>query len=628
MNPTTIPGGYAGRIARFELTHQALSELPWKEGEILPVIGGRGLAASLLYRLLPLGVNPLSPENLLIFAVGPFAGTNVPFSGRWSVASKSPLTGITGSGNGGGNFGAALKCAGLDAVVISGKAGSLSYLLIDEGRFSLRGADHLLGKSPEETAFAIRSEIGDPSVGVAAIGQAGEEGTLLATILSDHHAAGRGGLGAVMGSKNLKAVAVRGNRKVNIFDQPTLDRMARGIVDTLVTQKYYASYLKYGSSSAVKNRYGTLGGGLAFNGQNGVCPHLDAIDGDSLFPYLSGSESCHSCPVPCSKSFTVKEGKYAPVKGKGVQTATAIGFGIQCGMSDIAAMLKAHARVNHYGLDLISAPVVIAFAMECYQRRIISKESTGGLDLSWENANDAVLESIELMGQNEGFGKTLNRGVKALSKEWGEETRAFAFHVKGLETTPVDGRVYPSWALGYAVSSRGGDHMRSYSLAEFGELTDELVERIAGTKEAADPRGTKGKGKMVAYFEDVRALADSLPLCKFPARGHFGFPENLTGLFRVVTGLDWSADDLRRAGERIVQMERLFNLREGLTPADDTLPERYLSEPVHDGPAKGRVVNLAPMLEEYYQVRGWDRKTGRPRADRLRDLKLMADTEK
>jgi aldehyde:ferredoxin oxidoreductase len=324
----------------------------------------------------------------------------------------------------------------------------------------------------------------------------------------------------------------------------------------------------------------------------------------------------------------VKEGKYAPVKGKGVQTATAIGFGIQCGMSDIAAMLKAHARVNHYGLDLISTPVVIAFAMECYQRGVINREIAGGLDLSWEKANDAVLESIELMGQNEGFGRTLNRGVKALAEDWGEKTKSFAFHVKGLEATPVDGRVYPSWALGYAVSSRGADHMRSYSLAEFGELSDEVVERIAGTKEAADPNRMKGKGKMVAYFEDVRALADSLPLCKFPARSHFGFPENLTGLFHAVTGLDWSADDLRQAGERIVQMERLFNLREGLTPADDTLPERYLSEPVQDGPAKGRVVNLAPMLEEYYQVRGWDRKTGRPGAERLRELKLMADAGK
>jgi len=616
-------GGYAKRIVRYDLTKGKSEDLPWNKEEVLPYIGGRGLAASLLYRLLPARIDPLGPENLLIFSVGPFVGTQVPSSGRWSVAAKSPLTGITGSGNAGGQFGAALKWTGLDALIIAGKASSPSYLLIDDARFTLKPAKHLWGKSPEEATSAIRQELGDPKLSVAAVGAAGESGMPLTTILHNHHSAGRGGLGAVMGSKNLKAVAIRGTKKVEIADPAALNRKAKEITDYLMAQKFYPSYIKYGSSGAVKNRYGALGGSMAFNAQKGMCPHLDKIDGDAFRPYIRDSEACHSCPMPCYKSFSVPaEGKYGPVEGKGFQTATIMGYGVQCGMTDIEAILKAHALTNQYGLDLIALPPVIAFAMECYQRGIIGKDTTGGLDLSWTNANDAVLQAIEMMGQNRGFGQVLNRGVKALAGEWGEETQAFAFHVKGMECTATDARVYPTWGLTYAVSSRGADHMRGYAVAEFGELADEVVERIAGTKEAADPKGIRGKGKIVAYFEDIRAIADSLELCKWPARTQLGFPENLTDLFRFVTGLDLTAEEIRMAGERIVQLERLFNLQEGLTPADDMLPKRFLNEPVADGPAKGRVVHLAPLLAQYYEVRDWDPQTGEPKPERLKALGL------
>ena len=619
-------GGYWGRIAHYDLTKKNATHLHWNEEEILPFIGGRGLAALLLYQLLPPGVDSLDPANVLIFAVGPFVGTKVPFSSRWSVTAKSPLTGLTGSGNGGGNFGPSLKWAGLDALVISGKAGHPAYLFIDNGEFSLKSAEHLWGKSPEEASLAIRSEIGtsvgDPHVGIAAIGRAGEEGVGLSIILSDHHSAGRGGLGAVMGSKNLKAVAVRGNRRIDVFDPPALHRKAREMTDDMMRQKLYASFIKYGTMGAVRNRYGVLGGFMTFNGQMGLCPHLDHIDGDAAYPYIWPSESCFGCPMPCTHYFAVEEGKYAPVKGRGIQAGAGMGFGAQCGMTEIEAILKAHAQGNDYGLDHISAQVVIAFAMECYQRGIIGKDTTGGVDLSWSNANDAVLELIDLMGQNRGFGRLLNRGVRALSEEWGEKTKSFAFHVKGMEASNIDARVFPTWGLMYAVSSRGADHCRALCFAEMGRMSEEVLKKIAGTTEAADPNGIEGKGKVVAYCEDLRALDDSLELCKFATMGHLGYPENLTDLFYYVTGLKWSAEELRMAGERIVQLERLFNLREGLTPGDDTLPERFLSEPVPDGPAKGRVVQLAPMLEEYYLARGWDEKTGEPTSLRLETLGL------
>jgi aldehyde:ferredoxin oxidoreductase len=616
-------GGYSGRIVRYDLTKENSLDLPWKKDEILPVIGGRGLIALLLHSLLPPGVNPLGPENSLIFANGPFSGTNVPFSGRWSVGAKSPLTGFLSSGNAGGRFGTVLKWAGLDALVLCGKASARSYLLVDQGRLSLRPADHLWGKSPEETTFAIRSEVGDPRAGVVAMGKAAEEGSLLTTLLSDHHAAGRGGLATVMASKNLKAVVVRGTKKPEVFNRSGLNQKIRDFIDKLPGEYFYNNYIKYGSSSAVGKRYQALGGGMPFNGQSGVCPHFESINNDAVFPYLYPDEICFSCPMPCFKGFSFEEAEGA-WKGAGVQTGTMMGYGVMCGMTDIRAILKAHIRTNDYSLDLLAVPVVIAFAMECYQKKIIGKDITEGLDLSWDQANKAVLACIELMGQNQGFGKLLNRGVRALSQEWGEETKPFAFHVKGMECTSTDGRVFPAWGLGYAVGSRGADHTRAYCPVEFGEFKDkeEVVEKIAGTREAADRLGIQGKGRMVAYFEDMRAIADSLELCKFPTRSHLGLPERWTGIFHDVTGIDWTAEELIQAGERIVQLERLFNLREGLVPADDTLPERFLKEPIPDGPSKGRVVDLRPMLQEYYQTRGWDPETGKPSPEKLEKLGL------
>jgi aldehyde:ferredoxin oxidoreductase len=619
------PGGCSGRIVSYDLRRKTATDLGWNE-EFVSYIGGRGLAAFLLYKLLPPGVDPLSPDNLLIFSAGPFVGTKVPFSSRWSVTAKSPLTGITGSGNGGGKFAPALKWSGLDALIISGRATSPAYLLIDNGQFFLKDAVHLWGRSPEETAREIRSEMDvsakDPHVAIAAIGRAGEEGVPLAVILSDDHSGGRGGLGAVMGSKNLKAVVVRGHGKPQVFDPSALNNLARDMTDRLMAQKSYPAFIKYGSSVALKDRYGVLGGFLMRNGQEGLCPHLDHIDGDAVYPYIWPAESCFGCPMPCTHYFSVEEGRHAPVNGRGIQAATGLGLGVQCGMTEIEAILKAHARLNHFGLDLISTPSIVAFAMECFQRGIIGKETTEGLDLSWKSANDAVLQLIELMGQNEGFGALLNRGVKQLSEMWGERTRSFALQVKGLETTNVDARVFPTWGLMYAVSSRGADHCRALCFAEMRGMGPEELIRISGTVDAGNPLTIRGKGKLIAYFEDIRALADCLELCKFATQGSLGYPESLAEVFYAVTGLKWTGEELRMAGERVVQMERLFNLREGLRPEEDTLPERFLSEPVPNGPAKGRVVPLAPMLNEYYEARDWDRETGRPSIERLRQLRM------
>lgn len=303
----STPGGYVGRIGIYNLEKKVFEEFSWREEELIPFIGGRGFAGYLLYKLLPPETDPLSAENLLIFASGPFVGTKVPFSSRFSVAAKSPLTGISGSGNGGGNFGPALKWAGFDAFIILGKAPSPSYLLIENGSVFLRPADHLWGKSPQETSSLICTEIGsrinDPHVGIVSIGRSGEIGVPLSVILSNDHSAGRGGLGAGMGSKNLKALVVKGNKKIKVFDQSNINRKVKEIIEVSIKEDKYSRFIKYGSISAVRERYGVLGGFLTYNGQKGECPHLDQIDADAIYPYLWLSESCFGCPMPCHHYF-------------------------------------------------------------------------------------------------------------------------------------------------------------------------------------------------------------------------------------------------------------------------------------------------------------------------------------
>lgn len=614
--------GYAGRIGFIDLNKNQVSVEEVSEDLIKGYLGGIGFLTRLLYDTIPRGADPYGPENALIFAIGPVNGTLTPSSNRWNVGAKSPATGLVVSGNGGGIWGSELKWAGFDALVITGRAEKPCYLLVEEGRINILPAGELWGKDTWETETLLQAKHNDPNLRVTGIGQAGENMVPLACVIGEKvHAAGRGGSGAVMGSKNLKAVAVRGRMGVKIADPDGLLKEAQRLIETLMSEKHYWRYRDKGSPSGT-TLYATVGGVTAYNGQSGIFDQFEKIEGDVfLNRYNIGRSSCGNCPLPCWQKYLVKEGRFKGAWTEAIENSTVQCFGTKIANPDPEVLLVAHTLCDKYSLDEISVGVTIAFAMECFQKGIITTKETGGIELTWGNG-DALLQLIDMIAHNQGIGKILGQGCKTAAEYFGHDSDRFALHVKGLEISTVDPRAYQGWALSYAVASRGGDHMRAYSNWEFGEVPDDVI-REAGIPETVGDRFTvEGKGKGVAYSENIRSITDSLEMCKTVSRGKLGLPSNVVGILNAVTGRDWSKEELMKIGERKVNLERLFNLREGLKPADDTLPWRVLNEPLPDGPSEGAVVNLEPMLDEYYEARCWDSETGHPKPEKLKELGL------
>jgi len=613
--------GYTGRIGFVDLTKKRVTIETLTEELIKDYLGGIGFLTKLLYDTVPSGTDPLGPENALIFAVGPVNGTLTPSSNRWNVGAKSPATGLIVSGNGGGIWGAELKWAGFDALVITGRADQPSYLLVEDGRIEILSAEGLWGKDTWETEALLQGRYDDPNLRVAAIGQAGEKMVPLACVIGEKvHAAGRGGTGAVMGSKNLKAVAVRGTQGVKVGDPEGLLRETRRLIELLMSEDHYWRYRDIGSVKGT-TLYAKVGGVTAYNGQSGIFEGFDKIEGDVFRNrYNIGRRACGACPLPCWQKYHIRSGRFGGYWTEAIENSTVQCFGTKIANSDPEAILVAHTLCDRYGLDEISVGVTIAFAMECFQKRIITTRETGGIELTWGNV-DTLLRLIEMIAYRQGFGEILSQGCKKAAERLGHGSEKFALHVKGLEISTVDPRAYQGWALGYAVAARGADHMRAYPSWEFGHVPEEL--RAVGIPETVADRFTvEGKGKAVAYSEDIRSVTDSLEMCKTVARHQLGLPENVVNILNAVTGRNWAAPELVKIGERKVNLERLFNLREGLTPEDDTLPWRVLNEPLPDGPSKGSVVKLQPLLQEYYEARGWDMRTGWPKETKLKELGL------
>jgi aldehyde:ferredoxin oxidoreductase len=464
---------------------------------------------------------------------------------------------------------------------------------------------------------------GDPNLRVVSIGQAGENQIPLATVIGEKtHSAGRGGSGAVMGSKNLKAVAVRGHLGVKIADPTALLEETQGLIEMLMSENHYWRYRDVGSPSGT-TLYQNMGGVTTYNGQKGTFERFDKINGEVFLNRynIKRRSACGSCPLPCWHRYLVREGRFKDIWTEAIENSTVQCFGTRIGNSDPAAIVAAHTLCNKYGLDEISAGVTIGFAMECFQKKIITTRDTGGIELTWGNV-DALFQLIDLMANNRGFGRILGQGCKKAAETFGHGSEKFAYHVKGLEISTVDPRACQAWALQYAVASRGADHERAVSTWEFGELVDETCQETGLPETIGDRFTVEGKGKGVAYSEDIRSITDCLEMCKTVARAKLGLPGNAVGILNAVTGGDWTKAELMKIGERKTQLERLFNLREGLTPADDTLPWRVLHEPLQEGESKGVVVNLEPMLDDYYEARGWNRDTGYPTPQKLEELGL------
>ena len=609
-----------GKILRVNLTNGEIGEEFPDEETIKMYLGGAGLATKYLIDEVPRGTDPLSPENLLIFMTGPLTGTPSPSTGRYSVVAKSPLTGFWGEANSAGFWGRDLKRSGFDGVIFEGKSSKPLYLITEDGKAELKDARHLWGKNTSETTKLIREELGD-NFNVACIGIGGENLVKYAAIMNDcdkpnyGRAAGRCGMGAVMGSKNLKAIASRGKLKIKIANPEEYKAEARQRYDW-VNQSLLKMTLEVFGTAAILDLVNAKGGLPTKNWQTGVFKDADMINGTAINEtILTGRKPCFACPVACGRLSEIKEGKYKSA-GEGPEYESVVSFGTMCGINDLGAITLAHFLCNEYGLDTISAGSTIAFAMECYEKEILSKEDAEGIDFSFGNS-DSIIELVPKIAKREGIGDLLAEGSKRMAEKLGKNSIRFAMQVKGLELPAYDSRAAKITGLSFAVANRGGDHMTAFiegptfmsmpfMIVEDAEVGDILKENVEDTE-------------VVKNFEDAFGIFDAIGGCKF--MGMVLTSEDWASLMSKLLGYDYTVADFKKTGERIYNLARIYNIREGLTRADDTLPARLLEDPLPEGPAKGEVVNLEPLLDAYYDYRGWDR-DGIPTQDKLRELGL------
>jgi aldehyde:ferredoxin oxidoreductase len=609
---------YAGRILIVDLSTGKAETETLSEEMAKQYIGGIGLGIRLLMDKSKPNVDPFSSENPLIFVTGPLSGTMGPTAGNgYAVVSKSPATGGVGEAKAHGFFGPELKRAGYDAVVFTGKAEKLVYAWIDDDTVQLLDAEHLKGKSPYETDQAIREDLGDHYIRVSAIGEAGEKLARFACIINDEfRAIGRTGMGAVMGSKNLKAVAVRGTKDVNVADLDGFKDFIKVIHERMrgpATRKYRT--LGTPENVLVLN---ALSGLPTRNFTQATFEGAEKVSGEHLNEhYVKKIVGCATCAMRCDHIAVVPEGPY-----KGSTTRMEFeclwALGPSCGVDRLDAIIEAMRLCNHYGLDGISAGVTVGFAMDLYENGILTKKNTDNLDLRFGN-HEALIEMIKRIGTREGWlGNILAEGTKLAAEKIGKGAEKYAPHIKGLELPGYDIRGLKTAALGFSVSFRGACHLRSgaYSPDVKGKVDRFKIE--------------KGRGKIVMDNEDLYNAIDSLILCKFSRGTYYDGLDDMTKYYTLATGIEMSPEEMRLAGERINNLARLFNVREGVgTRNFDTLPAKIMEVPIPDkGVAKGAVVNEEEFnigLDDYYAVRGWTN-AGVPTVKKLKELGLQEFT--
>lgn len=585
---------YWERILRVDLT-QRRSWVERREARALqPYLGGIGLGARLLYDYLPRGADALGPDNVLVFAPGVFAGTPIATGSKHAVVAKSPLTGLIGDSLSGSFWSHTLRRAGYDALVISGRAETLSYLYIYDDQVQIRPAPHLAGKDAFTTEETLRRELGSDEVRIATIGPAGEHLVRFACIANDWgRMAGRTGLGAVMGSKNLKAIAVRGSHAIRVADLATLEPLAVDLARRC-QGPMTAKYRNQGTPSNVLmlNHFGAL---PTRNYREGVFEGANKISGEALNRfYVERVVACAGCPVACEHLTVVHEGPYAGARAR-VDYEPLYATSSLWGVDDLAAAIRAIQVASEAGMDAISAGAVVAWAMECYERGLLTRQDCDGLELRFGNAA-AGIALLEKIARREGIGDLLAEGTRRAAEQLGQGSLDFAMQVKGLEIAGYDPRSLKTMGLGYAIGTRGACHNRAPG---YSPDTQETVDRFTGDA---------SRGPIMVDLEDRAAVFDSLVLCKF-IRGVFEhFEEEASRLYQVVTGLEMTPAMIREAGERICNVKKAFNIREGWTAADDRLPPRVLREALPAGPGQGvrmTEAELQAMIAGYYAARGW-----------------------
>src|SRR5512139_39663 len=605
---------YAGKVLHVNLTTGEVKTQPLSEETAKNYIGGMGLGIRLLMDNSKPGTDAFDPDNPIIFATGPLSGTMGPTAGNgYAVVSKSPATGGVGEAKAHGFFGPDLKRAGYDAVIITGKAEKLSYLWIDDDNVKVMDAEHMRGKSPYETDVQIRNDLGDYYIRVSAIGEAGEKLCRFAAIINDEfRAIGRTGMGAVMGSKNLKAVAVRGTHDVNVAHMAGLKEFVKMIHERMkgpATKKYKTlgtpeNVLVLNSLSALATR----------NWTNATFEGAEKVSGEYFNEhYVKKIVGCATCGMRCDHIAVVPEGPYKGSTSR-LEFECLWSMGPLCGVDRLDAVIEAMRITNEYGMDGISIGVVVAFAMDCYENGVITKEQTDGIDLSFGNA-EALIAIIHKIGKREGWlGNILAEGTAKAAELIGGDAYKYACHIKGLELPGYDLRTLKTAALGFSVSFRGACHLRNgaYSPDVKGKVNRFKIE--------------KGRGKMISDEGNVYNIIDSLIVCKFSRGTYYDGTKDLANYFSLATGIPITPEELIKDGERIENLARLFNIREGKgTRKYDDVPYKIKNFPVPDeGPAKGVCVNDEEMqigLDDYYASRGWTA-DGIPTVDRLKTVGL------
>jgi aldehyde:ferredoxin oxidoreductase len=610
--------GWTGTILRVNLTTRQVSKEPLREDWARDYIGGRGLGAKYLSTEVDPTVDPFSPENKLIIVTGPLTGTNASCGSRYMVVTKGPLTNAITTSNSGGSWGPELKAAGYDMLILEGRASSPCYLWIYNDQVEIRDAVHLWGKTVWETEEYLKTELSVPDTIIASIGPAGEKLVRFACIMNDlHRAAGRSGVGAVMGAKNLKAIAVRGTGGVRLADPKAYMEAQWAMKIKLRESPVTSQGLPiYGTEVLVNviNEHGAL---PTRNHQQTVFENAEDISGETLTETrLVSNKACFACTIACGRVATLPgeaAGKYMvtthphnwKIAGEGPEYEAAWAMGAECGVGDLDALIKANWLCNELGMDAISFGATVAAAMELYEKGVVQLAETG-IPLNF-GSGEALIAMAEKTAYREGFGSELAEGSKRMTEKFGKPELFMG--VRGQEFAAYEARAIQGMGLGYATSNRGACHLKAYTVAA----------EILGLPRQMDPRATEGKAELTKIFQDATATVDATGLCQFLTFG-IGLEEILPQL-SAATGVVYTMDDLMKIGERIWNIERLWNERSGMSGKDDTLPKRILEEPIPSGPAKGQVNRLGEMLPEYYKLRGWT-EDGRITAEKLKELGL------
>jgi len=616
------------KIAYIDLTTGEIIAKPIPKEVRQLYLGGRGIDMYLLYNHVQPKIDPLSPENVLLVGTGLLCGIPALGSGRCDIAAKSPITEAVGDSNIGGFFGLELRLAGFDHLVISGKAEKPVYLWINDGNIEIRDADHLWGKDTFETQDVIRDDNDDEEVKCLVIGVAGENLVRFANVRTGmKNSAGRTGMGCVMGSKNLKAIAACGTMDIEFSHSEDLLDYCKEMNDLIMGTRWAKAQSRWGTLIIYSNT-NTTGLIRTRNFQLNRFEEGEDLEPEIMDRYTIGMSGCYGCSVHCRHRYVLKEGPHAPIFAEGPEYTSLGAFGTMVDCKKMETILVANHLVNKYGVDTLETGGLVAWAMELYEKGIINDKDTTGLKLEWGN-EEVLFELIKQIAHRQGFGNLLADGFKTAIAKIGKGSEYYAIQIKGMSSLHSDERPTPSLALNIATSTRGADHLRGRPAIDLYGLPEEMLEEVYGGSVSSDYTSYEGKSRMVWWQELLYAVTDSIGTCKFQTMFcavHAPKWQEFAKLIRLAAGMEFTKTQLMETGERIYTIERMFNLREGFSRKDDALPERYFKEPTPVGLpiAKGKRIEkdrFEKMLDEYYVLHGWDG-NGVPKKETVEKLGL------